>query len=201
MADFRQVYDGKVGAIEGEYADIPGDTGGRTWKGISENNNPGWRGWEIIDAVFEIAPHLKKPANRRNLNTELRGIADLEDATRELLKFKYWDVFWGDLHNSHFVAGELYDQTVHFGSHTSIKHLQRVLNVLNRRQQTHLDLVPDGVYGYRTHRAVTAAAAGGGDVTILLLLNCLQGARYVMLAERNPNDEYEDWIRGFARRL
>lgn len=201
MADFQTIYDGTVGKVEGEYADLPGDSGGRTWKGISENNNPDWPGWQIIDVAMIEQPHLAEPSNRAQFNAALRAILDLESEVRERMKSKYWDVFWGDRIGSQAVAAELYDQTVHFGAHTSIRHLQRVLNALNRKQTTALDQVIDGVYGDRTHHALVAILERDSDRGVVLYLNCLQGARYVRLTERSANSKFEAWLWGFAKRL
>lgn len=201
MADFRIVYDGTTGKIEGEYADLPGDSGGRTWKGISENNNPEWHGWDFIDALLEAKPYLAETSRRDDLNRKLRAHVLLEHATYERLKSKYWDVFWGDRIQSQPVAEELYDQTVHFGDEPSIKHLQRVLNVLNRRGDTYPDLLVDADYGTLTHGALAEACRVNSDRPIVLYLNCLQGARYVMLAEQSKNSKYEGWLWGFAKRL
>lgn len=201
MADFRPVYDGTTGKIEGEYADLPGDSGGRTWKGISENNNPDFPGWQLIDRLFEDAPELRKPENRTALNAELRMMVELEAATHERLKSKYWDVFWGDRIDSQAIAEELYDQQVHFGGNTPVKHLQRVLNVLNRRGKTSPDLLVDGDYGVLTHDALFRLVERDSDRGIVLYLNCLQGARYVMLAEQSKNNKFERWLWGFTKRL
>lgn len=201
MADFRRVYDGDTAKIEGGYADLSGDSGGRTWKGISENNNPDFRGWPIIDWIVSQDPALLKPQRRRQLNETLHASADLEAATFERMKLRYWDVFWGDRNPSQTVAAELYDQTVHFGANRAAKHLQRVLNALNRKGQTCADIDVDGDYGSQTHAALEVIIARGNDTPIALYMNCLQGARYISLIERRPNGKFEDWIWGFSRRL
>ncbi len=201
MADFRTIYSGATGAIEGEYADIEGDSGGRTWKGISENANPDWRGWALIDAIIARDPALTKPQRRRELNRNLRASADLEGATAERMKSRYWDVFWGDRNSSQIVAAEMYDQTVHFGPSMAAEHLQRVLNALNRKGETIEDVRVDGDYGRKTHRALEIVLARSGETPMALYLNCLQGARYIELVERQPNGKFEDWIWGFSRRI
>ena len=201
MADFRRVYDGDTASIEGGYADLAGDSGGRTWKGISENNNPDFKGWKTIDAIVANDPALLKPQRRGELNQKLRASGNLEVLTFNRLKLRYWDVFWGDRNPSQIVAAELYDQTVHFGGHRAIEHLQRVFNALNRRGETVADVLVDGDYGPRTHAALEIVLARGGETPIALYMNCLQGARYISLIERQPNGKFEDWIWGFSRRL
>lgn len=201
MADFKLVYHGDTATIEGGYADLSGDSGGRTWKGISENNNPDFPGWPIIDWIVKQDPALLKPQRRRALNEKLRANKDLEEATFARLKLRYWDVFWGDRNPSQIVAAELYDQTVHFGDPLAVEHLQRVLNALNRRGKTCADVLVDGDYGIETHAALEIVVARSGETPIALYMNCLQGARYIWLIERKPNGKFEDWIWGFARRL
>jgi len=34
---------------EGGYSNVEGDTGGETYRGISRNNFPNWKGWAIVD--------------------------------------------------------------------------------------------------------------------------------------------------------
>jgi len=37
--------------FEGGYANVPGDKGGETYRGISRNKNPDWVGWKTIDKI------------------------------------------------------------------------------------------------------------------------------------------------------
>ncbi len=201
MADFRRVYDGDTASIEGGYADLPGDSGGRTWKGISENNNPDWEGWRVINAIVLEEPALVKPQRRGELNQKLHANGNLDVLTFNRMKSRYWDVFWGDRNPSQTVAAELYDQAVHFGENRAVEHLQRVLNALNRKGESVPDVLVDGDYGPQTHAALEIIVARGGETPIGLYLNCLQGARYLWLVERQPNGKFEDWIWGFSRRL
>jgi len=201
MADFGLIYHGDTSKIEGEFADILGDSGGRTWKGISENNNPDWRGWKIIDAILHADPALAKPMRRVDLNKKLRASGQLEAATFARMKLRYWDVFWGDRNPSQTVAAEMYDQTVHFGPSRASEHLQRVVNALNRKGETVADVRVDGDYGRKTHAALEIVLARSGETPIGLYLNCLQGARYIELVERQPNGRFENWIWGFSRRI
>jgi lysozyme family protein len=48
MADFKQAHS-IVMNNEGGYANDPSDRGGETYKGISRNNFPNWKGWKLID--------------------------------------------------------------------------------------------------------------------------------------------------------
>ena len=36
---------------EGGYANVAGDTGGETYRGISRNNFSSWEGWPVIDSM------------------------------------------------------------------------------------------------------------------------------------------------------
>lgn len=70
---------------EGGYANVSGDTGGETYKGISRNNFPNWEGWPMIDAVKKKG--ITKAADINNAFTK-----DAEMA--EMVKRFYFINFW-----------------------------------------------------------------------------------------------------------
>lgn len=81
------------------------------------------------------------------------------------------------------VAEELFDTGVNMGTSVPGKWLQRILNVLDDRVG---DLVVDGDIGPATIgslRAVLARRGAAGELVIVRALNCLQGNRYIELAE------------------
>jgi len=89
------------------------------------------------------------------------------------------------------------------GVPVSARFLQRALNVLNRRGKDYPDLKVDGHVGRRTVAALTAylkKRGSAGETVLYRMLNALQGARYVKLAERyEKNEEFEHgW---FANRV
>lgn len=90
------------------------------------------------------------------------------------------------------IAKELFDTGVNMGVRASGKFFQRSLNVLNNGGKYHSDVVVDGRIGPGTLRAFEAFVAKRGEEGLMVLfnmLNCLQGAFYVKLAERRAKDE------------
>ena len=90
------------------------------------------------------------------------------------------------------IAAELVDTGVNMGPAIPSGYLQRALNALNRRQQDYKDIVADGKVGPATVAALKAYLAKrgpDGERRLLALLNALQGARYLSIAENNPTQE------------
>ena len=69
------------------------------------------------------------------------------------------------------------------------KFLQRCLNVLNKRGSLYKDLTVDGGIGPATISALRAYLNSRDEQTLVKALNCMQGAKYVELAERREKDE------------
>lgn len=93
---------------------------------------------------------------------------------------------------SEAIAAELFDTGVNMGVGTAGKFLQRVLNSLNNQQKLYQDLVVDGGIGDKTVAALDAwlkAKGASGEKVVANALNCLQGARYIEIAEKNPTQE------------
>lgn len=118
-------------------------------------------------------------------------------------------VFWEPLSltpidvRSPAIALELFDTGYNMGALTVARFLQRALNALNRNQHDYKDVLVDGEIG-----PATVAALEGylnvrgvvGEAVLLKVLNSLQGARYVDIAEHFPQDE--DFVFGwFAKRV
>ena len=90
------------------------------------------------------------------------------------------------------IAEELTDTGVNMGVGVASTFLQRALNVLNQQAKLYPDLVVDGQLGPRSLAALNSYLGHrgkAGEIVMLKLLNCLQGARYVELAEKNPKLE------------
>lgn len=75
-------------AFEGGYANVSGDTGGETYKGISRNNWPKWKGWSLIDAH-------KKAGNRTAASINARFNKDPEMTA--LVEEFYYVQFWNKI--------------------------------------------------------------------------------------------------------
>lgn len=90
------------------------------------------------------------------------------------------------------IAEELVDTGVNMGPSIPCHWLQRILNALNRQQKDYPDVEVDGVVGPATIRALDcllAARSYEGELAVLRLLNCLQGVRYLELAEAKETQE------------
>ena len=93
---------------------------------------------------------------------------------------------------SPLIAAELVDTGVNMGPAVPSGFLQRSLNALNQQQADYRDIVADGRVGPATVnalRAYMAKRAKEGERRLLALLNALQGARYLSLAEGSPSQE------------
>ena len=110
----------------------------------------------------------------------------------------YSKIYWDKLKLNHIeelsplIAEELADTGVNQGTSRAGRFLQRSLNVLNNRQAYYNDLVVDGKVGSVTLRALKAylrVRGVEGENVLHSMLNSLQGAYYVTLAERREKDE------------
>lgn len=154
---------------EGGYVNNPKDRGGPTNFGITE-------------AVAQA-------------NGFTGGVAALtrQDARAIYLKL-YWQRprFDQVAAISPLIATELFDTGVNMGPTVAAQFLQRALSALNRGGNDYADLIPDGKIGDSTLSALAAyiriRGAHGEDV-LLCALNCLQGERYIRLAEGRPANE------------
>lgn len=90
------------------------------------------------------------------------------------------------------IAAEMVDTGVNMGPAVPSVFLQRALNALNQQQADYRDIVADGRVGPATVNALRAYLAKRGkegERRLLALLNALQGARYLSLAESSPSQE------------
>ena len=98
------------------------------------------------------------------------------------------------------IAMELVDTGVNMGPPVAVQFLQRSLNALNQQAKLYPDLKVDGFLGNKTLTALQAfldhRRVEGEDV-LLKALNCLQGARYIYLAEKR--EENESFIYGWLK--
>lgn len=172
----------KILEIEGpDYTDDEKDSGGPTK-------------WGITQAT--LANYRKTPVTP----------ADVENLTRA----EAWNCYdWLYVSKPGFtnvipisepIAGELIDTGVNCGSGVAILMLQRLLNALNDEGRLYRDLKVDGDLGQATLDALRAYLAARGTEGMLVLhkaLNCLQGERYVDLAEKSVKNErfLYGWLR------
>lgn len=153
--------------IEGGYSDDPNDSGGKTRYGITEAvaRAHGYDG-DMRELPFETAVAIAKQAYWDELS--LDTVAPLAPE----------------------IAYELFDSGYNCGVPTAGKWLQRCLNVLNRRGTVFPDLVVDGRVGPATVLALKKHVEHRKGYSVLLrMLNSLQGAFYIGLAEARSKDE------------
>lgn len=161
----NRIIDGII-AIEGGFVDDPSDSGGETNYGITE----------------QVARDNGYMGDMRNLPRTLAfGI----------YAAKYWDKVSADdlLELSEAIAEEVVDTGINAGTNRAGKFLQRALNVLNDREKLYDDITVDGSIGPGTIAALFAYLDVRDESTLVKMLNCLQGAFYVELAERREKDE------------
>lgn len=92
------------------------------------------------------------------------------------------------------IGAELVDTGVNMGPKVAAQFLQRALNGLNNQAKDYADLLVDGAAGQKTRDALTAfleKRGAEGERRLLLLLNALQGERYLSLCEgRSANEAF-----------
>lgn len=167
-------------ATEAGFVDDPNDSGGKTR-------------WGITKAV----------ARANGYKGKMRKLP--RETAFRIYKHRYWDALSLDAIEllSPRIAEEVADTSVNMGVSVAGRFLQRALNVLNRRGRDYHDIRVDGKVGRLTVKALRAylrKRGKEGETVLYRMLNALQGARYVKLAERyEKNEEFEHgW---FANRV
>lgn len=171
---FEKAFEEVIG-VEGGYSNNPNDSGGETNWGITESvaRENGYKG------------HMK----------------DLPiEKAQEIYKSEYWDVQNLDAiySLSPAVALELFDTGVNQGIISAGGYLQESLNVLNARERFYPDIIEDGIIGNKTIQSLylLRQVRGVRGMRVLVkMLNCLQGAEYIELAQRREKDE--DFVFGW----
>lgn len=91
------------------------------------------------------------------------------------------------------LAAELFDTGVNMGPSVAGKFLQRALNALNNQGKLYADIAVDGAIGHNTIKALLGLIAARGEenaeTVLLKAVNCLQGTRYIELAEAKQTNE------------
>ena len=109
---------------EGGYANVTGDRGGETYKGIARNSNPNWSGWIKINAL-----KTSGITNPQELTNILNVDNELQTAVADLYKSKYWIPIHGD-DLPWPVDCSVFDCSVNSGPHEAIKLLQNALTII-----------------------------------------------------------------------
>ena len=169
MSDLKTRIIDSIIKIEGGYSDDVADSGGKTRYGITEAVA---RAYGYIGKMRKLPLHIAKDIYEKRY---LKTIRFDEIATL-----------------SELIAKELADTSVNMGAPRAGEFLQRSLNVLNRNGRDYPDLRVDGKIGNKTLIALRAylnKRGIAGERVLYKMLNALQGAFYVKLAERRSKDE------------
>jgi len=152
--------------VEGGYVDDPSDSGGETNFGIT----------------IDVARKFGFLGQMKNLPRE---------TAFDIYSKMYWDSVRADdlSHISEQITEEVVDTAVNMGVSRASKFLQRSLNVLNNNGKLYSEMVVDGSIGPMTILRLNEYAARRDVSTLVKMLNCLQGAFYIDLAERREKDE------------
>jgi len=104
---------------------------------------------------------------------------------------QYWDKIQADkmLSLSEPITEEVVDTGVNMGTKRAVRFLQRCLNVLNNRGRHYSDITADGNVGPATLSALSHFLTTRNEDVMVKMLNSLQGAFYIELAERREKDE------------
>jgi lysozyme family protein len=160
--------------VEGGYSNNPNDSGGPTNFGITQ---------------YE--------ARANGYNGDMRSFP--RSAAVAIYKAKYWTLPGFDkvALRSEKLAAKLFDAGVNMGPKTVSTFLQRGLNALNRGGRDYKDIIADGDIGnmtlYSLDRLIAVRGADSTETVLLRVLNGLQLARYVDIAEKNPSQEVFEW--------
>lgn len=155
--------------VEGGFTDDPSDSGGQTNHGIT----------------IAVARAFGYHGEMRDMPVSI---------ARDIYRQRYWIQPGFDrvaLH-SEAIAEELLDTGVNMGQGIAAQFLQRSLNVLNLQGKTYPDMTVDGAIGAITLAALQAFLAKRGpegEMVLLRMLNGLQAARYIEIAENSPKNE------------
>lgn len=166
------VFDKALGhtlGIEGGYSDNPDDSGGVTNYGITEQTA---RAFGYTGPMAALPLKVAVDIYRRN----------------------YWDLLWLDQIAviSEEVAIELFDTAVNCSPGFAGRTFQRALNVLNQSGRLYPDLALDGLLGRVSIAALQSyigKRGAQGEKVLVKVLNSLQGAHYVSIAESRVKNE------------
>lgn len=123
------------------------------------------------------------------------AVQDLERETAYDLYYRRFVInsgFEPILPMSEDICQEMVDTAVNMGEKWAGEFLQTALNAFNNEEKMYPDIVVDGKCGpatIRTLKKFLDIRGAEGEVVMLRALNCLQGSRYLYLAEAARKNE------------
>lgn len=172
---FNEAYE-HTGGAEGFYSNDPKDAGGETLYGVARNYWPNWGGFAIVDE------YKKKPGFPENMRNDQR----LKDLRKAFYKASFWDVLKLDSVSDKMICMEMYDTAVNQGTGRAARYIQTALNVSNDRGKYYADVAIDGIIGAGTVAAINKHPR---PITLVKLLNVMQGNHYIEQCLKNPTQE------------
>ena len=155
------------------FTNDPADPGGPTKYGITQKALAAWRGHPVSA-------------------DDVRALL-MDEAAKIYRKRYYLDPGFDQVNAlAPDLAAKLTDAGVNEGDETVIEFLQRGLNAFNQGGKAYPDIEVDGKIGPAVIAALTTflrARGTEGEPALIRVVNCLQGARYIELTERNPSNE------------
>lgn len=169
-----QLIDREIG-IEGDYVNHPSDRGGPTRWGCTEDTARAY-GYTGDMKVFPrpLAQEIFRKRYYEGIGLPL--IADLVPT----------------------LTAELLDISINMGTSVPGTYLQRLLNMMNRRQRDYRDMLVDGRIGPMTVNALTSflkVRGAAGETVLIKGVEILKGSKYVALTEKDESQE--DFIFGW----
>lgn len=166
---------------EGYYANVEGDKGGETYRGIARNFFPEWNGWAIVDA------EKAKKGGSLPWNYKITS-ALLDDYIAVFYKKYFWDKIYLDLVKDSNLQNFIFDFFVN-SRNSGVKVIQQTLrNVFNK------NIAVDGAMGTQTVNAINSVDGKS-------LFNALKKAResfYVTISQKGQNAKF---LKGWLKRL
>lgn len=181
MANFARALI-KLYELEGLEADIKGDPGGETYRGIARNYHSDWLGWVIWDEV------------RAGKRDEGQARTELEHLATEFYRERYWSPLRAELVPSDAIGIELLEQAVHTNQGRAIEHLQEALNKCNDDGKKWPEVSVDGSIGPKTLASIKIACSRTEwRESVLKDMNILQA---IYLRSRPGRENvYMGWLR------
>lgn len=158
---------------EGGYANVVGDKGKRTYRGITEVSNPNWEGWPIINKLEPLK------------NGDIINHAELKEAVAKLYYEKYFKGNHFDEIESPKVALTLFDFAVNGGY--SVQMVQMLIS-----KNFSIRLISDGIIGIKTIAAINSIP----PMNLCNEINKYRVARYHRIVEQDPTQDkfLEGWL-------
>ena len=111
MANFKEAWS-ITSVNEGGYANVVGDHGGETYRGITRPNFPHWKGWPIVDA--------HKPLHHGAMINDVA----LEKMVEDFYVDNFWKPIHGDTMTDQDLANQVFDMAVNAGVGEALKLLR-----------------------------------------------------------------------------